>query len=107
MSGGHSSPVTIAVTHVELAALLKEYLGHRHDEDFLESTTAEVRRALAGPLATRPGVGEAGQPALEVLRACDLVKFARHRPAPKEIEGVYDAAVTLVDETKLEGASEK
>jgi len=37
----------------------------------------------------------------EFLNECDLVKFARYGPTENEIERVYNAAVKLVDETKI------
>jgi len=42
----------------------------------------------------------------EFLNECDLVKFARYGPTENEIERVYDAAVKLVDETRLEVGQE-
>lgn len=36
----------------------------------------------------------------EFLMSCDLVKFARHEPARTELQGIYEAAVRLIDETQ-------
>jgi hypothetical protein len=36
----------------------------------------------------------------EFLMRCDLVKFARYEPARPELEGIYEVAVRLVEETQ-------
>jgi len=36
----------------------------------------------------------------EFLMGCDLVKFARYEPGPPELQGLYDAAVRLVEQTE-------
>lgn len=36
----------------------------------------------------------------EFLMGCDLVKFARYEPGRSEVQGIYDAAVRLVEETQ-------
>lgn len=38
------------------------------------------------------------------LRQCDLVKFAKYGPNSEEIDGAYNAAKKLIDETKLVGS---
>jgi hypothetical protein len=35
----------------------------------------------------------------DFLSRCDLVKFAKYEPGPPELQGIYDAALRLVDET--------
>ena len=58
--------------HTRLSLALRHYLGRSLDFPALESTTSEIQRRLAfrlpGPLV---------RPAVELLRSCDLVKFAR------------------------------
>jgi hypothetical protein len=59
--------------HTRLSLALRRYLGRRLPFPAIESTTAEIqrqflRRRMPGPVA-RQGV--------ELLRGCDLVKFAR------------------------------
>ncbi len=58
--------------HIELSAILKRYLESRFAFPAVERTTGEVERDLRR-LAVDP---LAQQPALEVLRACDRIKFA-------------------------------
>jgi len=36
----------------------------------------------------------------EFLAGCDLVKFAKYEPGRDELQGIYDAAVRLVEETQ-------
>ena len=36
----------------------------------------------------------------EFLMGCDLVKFARYEPERTEVQGIYDAAVRLIEETQ-------
>lgn len=58
--------------HTRLSHALRHYLGRSLDFPALESTTSEIQRRLSlrlpGPLV---------RPVIELLRACDLVKFAR------------------------------
>ncbi len=82
--------------HTRLSQALRRYLGRTLGFAALERTTTEIQRALTGAAAYRPlrrgegspGVAEGIPPArrlsaplvrraVELLRACDLVKFAR------------------------------
>jgi hypothetical protein len=40
----------------------------------------------------------------EFLMRCDLVKFARYEPGRPELEGIYEVAMRLVEETQLPSA---
>lgn len=62
--------------HTGLSLAVRRYLARRLGFPALESTTAEIARRLraGGP----PGLPARG--AIELLRACDQVKFARVRP---------------------------
>jgi hypothetical protein len=40
----------------------------------------------------------------EFLMGCDLVKFARYEPGRAELQGIYDSAVRLVEETERPAA---
>jgi hypothetical protein len=57
--------------HTRLSLALRRYLGRRLPFPAVESTTAEVQRQL---LSRRVPVA---RQTVELLRACDLVKFAR------------------------------
>ncbi len=64
-------PSTVRL-HTRLSRALRQYLGRSLDIPALESTTSEIQRRLALRLP-----GALVRPAAELLRACDLVKFAR------------------------------
>lgn len=64
---------TPVVAHVLLSRALRRYLGRRLAFPALESSTTEIRRQLR----ERRLPDEAAREAVEVLGACDLVKFAR------------------------------
>jgi hypothetical protein len=82
--------------HIELAEIIKRYLAARFAVDTAERTTAEILEALrAARLAVRTGAATA-----DLLGACDLVKFARHQPAPAETRATVERAYRLVDETR-------
>jgi hypothetical protein len=59
--------------HTRLSLALRRYLGRALGVPAPESTTSEVQRLLAGRRLPPPLVRQT----VELLRACDLVKFAR------------------------------
>jgi hypothetical protein len=59
--------------HTRLSLALRRYLGRRLPFPAVESTTAEIQRQLL----SRRMPGPIARQAVELLRACDLVKFAR------------------------------
>jgi hypothetical protein len=59
--------------HTRLSLALRQYLGRALAVAALESTTSEVHRRLLGRGLPAPQVRRT----VELLRACDLVKFAR------------------------------
>jgi hypothetical protein len=70
--------VSMVALHTRLSMALRRYLGRRLPIPAVESTTAEIQRQLLSfhmpGLVTRQSV--------ELLRACDLVKFARQDVDP-------------------------
>jgi hypothetical protein len=68
-----------AAGHTALSLALRRYPGRSLGFPAAESSTTEIQRALAA----RPLPAGVGFRAVELLRACDLVKFAR-RPADEE-----------------------
>ncbi len=79
--------------HVALAEIVKKLLGATHGFEALDRTTEEVLRAL-------PPVGAEEQViamSARFLPACDLVKFARHRPDRVEIEATVALARALIE----------
>ena len=63
--------------HTRLSFALRRYLGRRLPFPAVESTTSEVQRQLLSRRMPGPLV----RPTVELLRACDLVKFARQEVA--------------------------
>jgi len=65
--------------HTRLSLALRAYLGRRMDFPAAESTTSEIHRLL---LARRMP-GALVRQVVELLRTCDLVKFARQEAGPE------------------------
>lgn len=104
--------------HERALARLKEALGLLHEPRpfcILTSDTIRVyleeRFHLRAPertteefldeLQTSPNLSfEQKQVLGEFLTGCDLVKFAKAEPRPDELQGIYEAAVRLVEETQ-------
>jgi hypothetical protein len=77
---------------------IRTYLEERFDLRAPERTTEEFLEELqASPMLNYDQKRTLG----EFLTACDLVKFARYEPGRSELQGLYDAAVRLVDETQM------
>ncbi len=73
-------PSSVAA-HTRISLALRHYLGRTLSFPAAESTTSEIHRQLlgrrlAGPLVRR---------AVELLRACDLVKFARQEAGEERV----------------------
>jgi hypothetical protein len=88
------SEPSMIVLHTGLSLALRRYLGRRLPFPALESTTSEIQRQLLarrmpGPLARQ---------AVELLRACDLVKFARQEVAGVRAGERADEALRLGQE---------
>jgi hypothetical protein len=64
---------SIPALHTRLSFALRRYLGRRLPFPAVESTTSEVQRQLLSRRMPGPLVRQT----VEILRACDLVKFAR------------------------------
>jgi hypothetical protein len=84
--------------YFRISDVLRHYLENRFRLRAPERTTEEFLIDMATTNVLSLGhqdlVGS-------FLSHCDLVKFARYGPTAPEIEGVYDSAVRLVDETKF------
>ncbi|WP_405285342.1 hypothetical protein V3331_06855 [Gaopeijia maritima] len=81
--------------HVALSEIARRYVEQRFQVPALEMTTREIRSGLAAssaPAAFSQGLGP-------VLDRCDLVKFAKVRPAADEARGLLDEIRTLVRDT--------
>ena len=82
--------------YAALSTIVRVYLEDRFGLRAPEMTTEEFLTATARDAAlTRPQRASLG----EFLREADLVKFARHVPAPADAERAFAAAGRFVDET--------
>lgn len=82
--------------HTRLSLALRSYLGRSLGFPAGESTTSEIQRAL---LARRMP-GALVRQIVELLRACDLVKFARQEVAPERTRERLATARQLGRETE-------
>lgn len=90
--------------YFKLSDIARHYLEDRFSIKAPEMTTEEFLYFLQGSSAL--SIVHKGL-LTEFLGHCDMVKFAKYGPAPKEIEYSFDAARKLVDETKESGVERK
>ena len=84
--------------YVRVSTILRRYVELRFGLRAPEQTTEEFLGSVSS-LATG-GLIAAHRVLLEsFLQHCDLVKFARHRPAPSAIEETLESAKTFVEHT--------
>ncbi len=79
--------------HIALSEIIKRFLTGRYRFDALDRTTEEVLADLSRSGATPSLMRGAAQ----LLGACDLVKFAKHRPASAEIDETVRSARALIE----------
>jgi len=89
--------------YVRLSDICRHYLENRFGLRAPERTTEEFLAIMAGTSALSPEHKGLVQ---DFLKHCDQVKFARYEPGKDEMEGAFESAKLLVDETKLEGQEE-
>jgi hypothetical protein len=82
--------------YIELAEIVRRYLGRRYGIDTFDRTTYEILEALRVARIPARATGMTR----EFLAACDLVKFAKYRPESEESRRAVESAYRLVDETK-------
>jgi hypothetical protein len=87
------SPSMVAL-HTRLSFALRRYLGRRLPFPAVESTTAEIQRQLL----SRRMPGLVARQSVELLRACDLVKFARQDVDPLKARERVETARRLAGE---------
>ena len=88
-----AEPSMIAL-HTRLSLALRRYLGRRLPFPAVESTTSEVQRQLLSRRMPGPLVRQT----VELLRACDLVKFARQEVAEARARERSEAALRIARE---------
>jgi hypothetical protein len=84
--------------YVRISTILRRYVELRFGLRAPEQTTEEFLVSVSA-LATS-GLSAAPRALLEsFLQHCDLVKFARHRPAPSAMAETFESAKTFVEHT--------
>ncbi len=71
--GSLAAEPSVLALHIRLSLALRRYLGRRLPFSAVESTTSEIQRQLLARRMPGPLVRQT----VELLRGCDLVKFAR------------------------------
>ncbi len=84
--------------HTRLSLALRRYLGRRLPFPAVESTTSEVQRQLLSRRMPGPLVRQV----VELLRACDLVKFARQEVAEARARERAEAARQIAGELEAQ-----
>ena len=87
----------IKAFHIRAADILRAYVEGRYGVDALEMTTAEVMDGLR----RREIGGEVRADLRRLLERCDLVKFAKDRPAAERCCDVIPLGRAVVDRTRL------
>jgi hypothetical protein len=82
--------------HIELSEILRRYLTGRFGVETFERTSGEILEALRDARVEVKTVLIIS----ELFVACDLVKFARHRPEAEETRATVRRAYHLIDATK-------
>ena len=85
----------IKTWHIRLSDILRVYVEGRFGVDAMEMTTGEVIDGLLRTDADRGAVADVRR----VLDRCDLVKFAKLRPAVPECRELFPLARRVVDVT--------
>jgi hypothetical protein len=81
--------------HTALSAALRGYLGRTLGFRAAESTTSEIQR-----IVSRRVPGGLARRAVDLLRACDLVKFARQEAGPESSRERVAAARRIAEEVE-------
>jgi hypothetical protein len=95
------APAVLAL-HTGLSQALRRYLGRSWSFPAPESTTSEIQRRLVALGWPSPQV----RAAVELLRACDMVKFARAGTAGERGRDRLAAARRLAEESEARAAAE-
>lgn len=82
--------------HIQIAYVLREYIGARYQIPALELTTTALLHAMMRAQIS----AECVERVQHLLANCDMVKFATYQPELSEASGRVAAARWIVDETK-------
>lgn len=89
---GQPQPFCVAVSDT-----VRNYLEERFNFRAPDRTTEEFLHELQSTNLLLP---DQKQSLGEFLNVCDMVKFARYEPGPKELQALHDSASRLIDETE-------
>ena len=99
-----AAPDAMEPFYRELSAVVRRYLEERFGLRAPERTTEEFIREATDSGAIAPAQRERLQ---EFLEQCDLVKFARHRPATGDAAAALEAAERFVRDTRPPAARDQ
>ncbi|HYH47562.1 MAG TPA: hypothetical protein VEG34_17910 [Thermoanaerobaculia bacterium] len=88
-------PEAPAAAHTQLSLALRRYLGRRLSFRAPESTTSEIQRLLS-----RRVPSALARRAVDLLRACDLVKFGRQEAPSERVRELVAAARQIAAEVE-------
>jgi hypothetical protein len=91
------SEASSVLGHTRLSRALRRYLGRSLHFPAVESTTTQIRRKLK----ERPLPSGTAAETVEILRECDLVKFARREPEPGALARRLDTTRELAQRLEL------
>jgi hypothetical protein len=86
----------VAVFMVRACDVLRDYIEAR----FLVHAPAQTTEEFLIEAVREPALAERRETLDHFLTLCDLVKYARLRPAPSEAEGLLDTAAEFVEQTR-------
>ncbi len=72
---------------------IRFFISKKHSDTFDELTTQEIVRKLAEKNIKEEGI----KPVYELMKDCDLVKFADYKPADKEADEAYARAEAIIE----------
>ena len=84
--------------YLELSEIIKRFLGSKLGVHSLERTTEEFTRDLR--LVSVPSAQY--RMIREFLEDCDLVKFAKYRPGPEEVDEIIERSRRMIDDMAKE-----
>jgi hypothetical protein len=86
----------VAVFMVRVCDVLRDYIEAR----FLVHAPAQTTEEFLIEAVREPALAERRETLERFLTLCDLVKYARLRPAPSEAAGLLDTAAEFVEQTR-------
>ena len=93
-------PEDLKIHYTKVSEVLRRYVDAEFGLETIESTTAEVSRQVR-----RSGLEwKLGHRVLSILLVADLVKFARYRPTPGEVETLVPDTIEVVNDLHRESA---